>query len=328
MGCEQIPVPHRTERSRAPEPTLVKQRIEKAAAGAADGIRLPEGADWRVYAPVAAAAAAFLLLFWEPIVTLGRDWWNDPEAGHGLLLGPLAVWLAYRKGVIEGSVPNRTLGGLLLLGAVLLRYGSDLAAELFTMRFSLWLGLVALVVYLWGVRQAIRWWLPAALLLLSIPLPSVVLGSLALPLQLKASEMGAALLEWRDVPVLLSGNVLHLPGQSLFVTEACSGLRSLTALLSLGVLIGGLWLKHPVSRVILIALAVPVAMLLNGIRVFLTGFLVFYVSPAMGQGLMHYTEGWVTFTIAFVILGGVAWVLTRSESLLTRVRGPLAEARA
>ena len=43
--------------------------------------------------------------------------------------------------------------------------------------------------------------------------------------------MGAALLEMRNVPVLLTGNVIRLPGQELFVTEACSGLRSLTALI-------------------------------------------------------------------------------------------------
>lgn len=274
------------------------------------------GLDWRRYAPAVVAAVAFVVLFWEPIITLGRDWWNDPEAGHGLLLGPLAIWLAYRKGVVENPAPARVLGGLALSAAVGLRYASDLAAELFTMRFSLWLGVLALVVYVWGMRQVLRWWLPATLLLLSIPLPAVIISTLALPLQLKASQMGAALLEWRHVPVLVAGNVIHVPGQSLFVTEACSGLRSLTALLSLGVLIGGLWLRSPASRILLVALAVPVAMLLNGIRVFLTGFLVYYVDPALGTGLMHYTEGWVTFVIAFAILGGIAWALAHSEELL------------
>jgi EpsI family protein len=32
----------------------------------------------------------------------------------------------------------------------------------------------------------------------------------------------------RHVPVRLAGNVIQLPGRTLFVTEACSGLRSLT----------------------------------------------------------------------------------------------------
>ncbi len=273
--------------------------------------------DWRVAVPVVVAAVAFAVLYAEPFRTLLRDWWNDPEAQHGLLLGPLAVWLMWRRGLVQAR-PQRVLGGAILLSAVLLRYASGLAAELFTMRFSLLLGLVALVIYLRGYRQVIHWWLPAALLVLSIPIPAVVTGTLALPLQFKASQMGSALLKWRHVPVLLQGNVIHMPGQSLFVTEACSGLRSLTALLALGVLIGGLWLRKPISRVLLIALAIPVAVFLNGIRVFLTGFLVYYVSPELGRGLMHYTEGWVIFVVAFAILGVFAWAITAVEDAFHR----------
>jgi exosortase len=99
----------------------------------------------------------------------------------------------------------------------------------------------------------------------------------------------------------------------LFVTEACSGLRSLTALTALGLLIGGLWLHAPVARGLLLVLTVPVAMLLNGLRVFLTGFLVFFVSPAWGEGFLHYSEGWALFVIAFAILGATAWVIARIE---------------
>lgn len=266
-------------------------------------------------APHLVTAVAFLILFWSPLQTLVRDWWHDPEAGHGLLLGPLAIFLAYRKGLVAESRPQRWLGLALIVCGVLLRYMSGLAVELFTMRLSMLIAAGGLVVFFLGFRQVLRWWLPVLLLVLSVPLPSVVLSSLALPLQLKASQMGAMLLEWRHVPVALAGNVIHLPGRTLFVTEACSGLRSLTALIALGVLIGGIWLKLPVMRVLLLLITLPVAMLLNGIRIFLTGFLVYFVDPALGEGFMHYTEGWVIFAAAFLILGGTAWILTRAESL-------------
>jgi exosortase len=117
------------------------------------------------------------------------------------------------------------------------------------------------------------------------------------------------------VPVRLAGNVLLLPGQSLFVTEACSGLRSLTALLALAVLVGGLWLRTVWARAVVVAAAIPIAMMLNGLRVFLTGFFVYYVDPGLGEGVMHYTEGWFMFMIAFAILGAVAWLLGKLERL-------------
>ncbi len=265
--------------------------------------------------PIIAAGSAFVLLFWEPITTLGRDWWIDPEAGHGLLLGPLAVFLAWRRGWTPKAQAQPRWGIAVLVAAVLLRYLSGLAAELFTMRMSLLLGAAGIVVFVAGWRQLLHWWLPGVLLLLSVPIPAVVLNSIAFPLQLKASQMGATLLEWRNVPVRLQGNVIQLPGQSLFVTEACSGLRSLTALFALAVLIGGLWLRRVWARIALVAVAIPVAMLLNGVRVFLTGFFVFYVDPALGEGVMHYTEGWFMFMIAFAALGGVGWMLSRLERL-------------
>jgi exosortase len=246
-----------------------------------------------------ATAAAFALLFASPMSTLLRDLWTNPDAGHGMLLLPIAAYMAWKRGRAPTASAMPILGISILVLSVLLRYASGLAAELFTMRASMLGAAIGLVVFYAGLRQLVHWWLPLALVVLSIPLPAVVLSSLALPLQLKASQMGAALLEWRHVPTLLNGNVLHIPGQTLFVTEACSGLRSLTALLSLGVLIGGMWLKYPITRVLLIALALPVAVLLNGVRVFLTGFLVFFVDPKLGEGFMHMTEGWIIFVVAF-----------------------------
>lgn len=275
----------------------------------------PQGVDWnfRRAAPLLLAGIAFLVLFAHPLRLLADSWWNDPEAGHGLLLGPIAVWLAWRSGIRPGARPNVLLGTGLLATAVLLRYLAGLAAELFTMRFAIVLAAVGLTVFWLGTRQVVRWWLPLALFTLSIPLPALVTNTLALPLQLEASSMGAALLEWRHVPVRLSGNVILLPGRQLFVTEACSGLRSLTALLSLGLLIGGFWLRHPLSRVFLIAAAIPVAIAINAVRVFLTGFLVFFVDPRLGEGFMHLTEGWLLFLVAFAILGGLAWLVGAVE---------------
>lgn len=275
-------------------------------------------AQWRrTPAPLIVAGLAFFIAFGEPILTLFRDWWTVPEAGHGLLLFPIALWLGWKKGLVDEPHPQRALGLAILTGSVLLRFASGLAAELFTMRASLLGAAAGLIIYTLGVRQLMRWWLPCGLIVLSVPLPAVVLGSLALPLQLKASQWGAALLSVRHVPVRLAGNVLYLPGRSLFVTEACSGLRSLTALLALGLLIGGLWLRSPWSRALLMLAAIPVAMMLNAIRIFLTGFVVYFISPALAEGFMHYSEGWVIFVVAFLLLGIMAWTLQRTESWFT-----------
>jgi exosortase len=255
-----------------------------------------------------ATAAAFIALFIQPFTMLVHDWWRLPEAGHGLLLAPVALWLAFRQGLDVASTPNRALGAATLVGAIVLRYASGLAAEYFTMRVSMLVAALALVVYFRGTKQVRRWWLSLVLLFLAIPLPELVTQALALPLQFKASQMGAALLELRHVPVLLSGNIIRVPGHELFVTEACSGLRSLTALLSTSILAGALLLRSTAGRAALVVLAIPIAIVVNGVRVFLTGFLVYFVSPKFGTGFMHVTEGWLLFLVSLAALTGVAMI--------------------
>jgi exosortase len=264
-------------------------------------------------ASLAISGLAFAMLFAKPFALLVRDWMNQPEAEHGLLLAPVALWLAWKAGVREGATGNRILAVVMLVLAVAIRYASDLAAELFTMRMSMMLALAAMVVWHYGFRQVLHWWLPFILLGLSVPLPQVVLNAITIPLQFTASKIGASLLMWREIPVMLTGNVIRIPGHELFVAEACSGLRSLTALLSLGVMLGGIVLRTPISRVLLVAMAVPVAVAINGLRIFMTGFLMLFVDPKMGEGFMHLSEGWLMFVVAFAILGGLAWLLGRAE---------------
>jgi exosortase len=273
----------------------------------------PRGRRFHLDAAALITAAAFLVLFYQPLRLLVRDWWTDPDAGHGLLLAPLAVWLAWRDGLEEPARPSTVAGASILAGAVLLRYLSGLAAELFTMRVAVLGAIVGLIVFYRGWGQVRRSWLPLALLALSIPLPSLLTASLTLPLQLRASALGAWMLHLRHVPVLLSGNIIQLPGHQLFVTEACSGLRSLTALLSLSLLVAGLWLHRPAGRLLLVLVTIPIALGINAVRVFLTGFLVYFVDPRLGDGFMHLTEGWVMFVIAFASLATVGWGLAALE---------------
>ena len=63
----------------------------------------------RDVAPLLVAAAAFLILFANPLRLLAIDWWTDPDAGHGLLLAPLALWLAWRSGLVAERRPQRLL---------------------------------------------------------------------------------------------------------------------------------------------------------------------------------------------------------------------------
>ena len=61
------------------------------------------------------------------------------------------------------------------------------------------------------------------------------------------------------------------------------------------------------------ALSIPVAVVVNGVRVFITGFLVAFVDPKLAEGFSHMTEGWLLFLVAFAILGAITWVVLAIE---------------
>jgi exosortase/archaeosortase family protein len=72
----------------------------------------------------------------------------------------------------------------------------------------------------------------------------------------------------------------------------------MTALLGVAVLMSALLLRTVVARTLFVLLAIPIAIVINGVRVFITGFLVFFASPALGRGFMHQTEGLLLFLVS------------------------------
>lgn len=261
---------------------------------------------------VALPTAAFALLFGPTVAALLADWASSGEYGHGFLLLPVAAWLAWH-GRIAAASPRRGAGLAVLAAGVTLFLAGVLAAEFFTRRVALLVALAGLTLHFRGREQLRAWWLPFGLLAFTIPLPEVVLNSLTLPLQLLASRIAVALLELRHVPAALAGNIILLPGQELFVAEACSGLRSLSALLGLTLLIGGTALTTPWARVALLSLAVPAALVANALRVFTTGFVVHYAGVRAAGPPWHAAIGTLAFLLPLGLVGALAWLLRRGE---------------
>lgn len=267
----------------------------------------------RRLATAGAVATTFLVLYAPALVLLAIDWWSSGEYGHGFLLLPIAIFLAIRSRLPEwAGNPGAGVVALAVSSAVFLL--GVLAGEAFTQRIGLLGTVVSLTVHYGGFRQVRAWWLPFALLLSTIPLPEVLLDTLTLPLQLFASQTAVWLLEARHIPASQAGNVIFLPGQELFVAAACSGLRSLSALIGLSLLIAGTWLSSATGRLSLVALAIPAAIAANVMRVFLTGFAAYYIGPQVTHGLPHHALAAVVFIVPLGAVGIIAVLIRRFET--------------
>ena len=114
---------------------------------------------------------------------------------------------------------------------------------------------------------------PLLFLTLMVPLPSFLVGMAGWKLQLQASSISAKLLESLGVPVYQEGILLRFPHYSLEVKEACSGLRSIFALLTLAVIIGFLGEKKWGPRLLLVLITPVLAIAANTVRIVGTGIL-------------------------------------------------------
>ena len=143
---------------------------------------------------------------------------------------------------------------------------------------------------------------PIAFLTLMVPLPAIIFNQITFPLQLLASRFGESVLMTAQIPVLREGNVIHLASTSLEVAEACSGIRSLISLLTLGIVYAYFMDPRATIRTILVAATVPVAIIANGLRVAGTGIAAHFIGSAAAEGFLHTFSGWLVFITAFVIL--------------------------
>jgi exosortase len=231
-------------------------------------------------------------------------WKAAPDYSHGFLVGPLAIYFAWerrtklRRAPIEpswwGVVP-------LLLGSLALMVGR-LGVELMAMRTAFVLTLIGLVLLLLGqpIFRILRF--PLLFLFLMVPLPQSLVNVIAFPLQLIAADLAVGWLHWLAIPALREGNIIHLANTPLFVAEACSGLRSLMALGTLGVVFAYFFRKSMLERCVIVLSTIPIAILVNAFRVALTGYLTHNLGEKAAQGVIHQTEGLFTFGLAFALL--------------------------
>jgi exosortase len=216
----------------------------------------------------------------------------------------------HREEVLAAPAATDSRGLWLTAAACLLYLIGKLGAEFFLMRISLVVLLAGLVWTFWGAPRLRKLAFPLVLLLTMVPLPAVLYNRLAAPLQLFASEVAAVSLQALSIPVYQDGNIIHLANTSLGVAEACSGLRSISSLSVLALVLGYLLNPRLGARVLLFLLAIPTAIAVNVLRIVGTA-LVAEQDPHLAEGFYHSFSGWLVFLVGFGGLYVQGMLITR-----------------
>ena len=259
------------------------------------------------------ALASFAVLFADVARTLVSDWATDDNFSHGFLVVPLALYFAWeRRAAFRRAAPGSSwLGLVVVLGSLALLTVGRLGAEFFLTRVALIGTIAGAILFVFGWARLRVMLYPIAFLILMVPIPQLIFNQIAFPLQLLASDVGAGGLKAVGVPVLREGNVMMLAHTTLEVAEACSGIRSLVSLLTLGVVYGYFMDSRSWVRWALTLATVPIAVVTNGLRVAGTGVAAHYYGAEAAEGFMHSFSGWLVFVAAFALLVVVREVIVR-----------------
>ena len=284
-------------------------------------------------------AAAFCIHLWP-------EWLHNPDLSHGLFAPVLFLLLLHesrRNGPARYLTESRGLGflrgGLLVVGvglaaiAGLYAMAIDWSHALVGMTLALALSALLLAALLWLSGSRVRalplnWTTLVAVGFwpLCAPIPPGTYSRLTVQLQLWVTDIVLNSLHLLGIAASKSGNIILLAHTSVGVEEACSGVRSLLSCVVAAVFFSAALVRRPWERVLLIALAPPLAFGMNIVRSL--GLTLMANAGVDIGGKWHDLTGFAVLGVTALILGGLALLLEKPSPVSwpigcdTRLRAP------
>lgn len=259
--------------------------------------------------------AIMMLSYWPTIKILFDDWQNNDDYSAGQLVPIVALFLLWRERKTIRDypfVPCWSGGIFLVLFAQTTRFYGFLSGRYVVERYSLVFTVAGLVLLIagWKVLNAVKWIL--LFLFLMFPLPGVIHNRISGPLQRIATSGSVFLLEAFGATVSRQGNVIMLNDTTpMAVAEACSGLRMLTAFVIVAAFMAYMVKRSRFKKAVLLFSSIPVAVMCNIIRLFVTGVLFMVASSEVAEKFFHDFAGLAMMPIAVLIMFAELWLLDK-----------------
>jgi exosortase len=276
-------------------------------------------------AAAALVALAVGLAYAPTFAFLNQIWYDDPNYSYGYFVIPIALailWLR-QDSLDRARLAPKWWGWALLMGVVGLRAYFYQINQQWLEDATIPLALASLALA-FGGWHLLRWSLPAIVFLgFMYPLPNRVNTVLAFRLQSFATTGSCSVLQAMGLPVVAEGNVIHIGAEKLEVARACNGLSMLLSFITL-ITAAAILIQRPIwDRVILLATAIPIALVANIVRITITGLCFSFFGtdeilvPILGKRLPHDWAGYLMMPMALVLiwleLKVLSWVVVDEE---------------
>jgi len=257
-----------------------------------------------IWVQIAILTICFFIFFHHAIIEMVKDWATDDNFSHGFLVPFITGYMIWQKKeeLAKYISAHDNMGLVIIISGIIIHIAGNIGAELFTMRVSIIITIAGIILYLFGKQILTNISVPIAYLILMVPIPAIIWNKMALPLQLFAAKLSAETVSMIGITILREGNVIHLASTSLEVVDACSGLRSLTSLLALSGAFAYISTMKNFSKWILFLSAIPIAVLVNVIRLTVTAIMAHWIGEKAANGFLHDVSGIMLFFVAFVLI--------------------------
>lgn len=274
--------------------------------------------------------AASFAFWWKPVVsTLELAFGNDAYT-YILTIIPLSLALIYlrKKEVPRSDSSLRWAGWIVLVTALMVQLlgmwtspGSipnQLSVSVLGLVFF-WIGST---IACFGYKTFRALLFPLCFLFLTVPLPSRAVDWMTETLQYQSAVSTTWLFHAARVPVTRDGVMLSLPTLDIEVARECSSIRSSTALVVITIFFAELFLRSTWRRALLVAIAIPLSVAKNAVRIFTIAELGTRVDPGYLNGRLHHHGGIVFLSLAVAVVVLLLWLLRRGETRNVRSDSP------
>ncbi len=290
------------------------------AAGAEPGTLLLDMlADRRVIVTILVLLAGIVALFWRWFMAQHEHSWGNGDWSHAYLVPVIAVYLLWQnRAGLERSPMRVFWPGVmpLVMGVWCYVYFIVGVPNHFGQGLALVLTVFGLTLLFLGPRAMEHAFTAIGFLVFGITVPEIVMNYLTYPLQDLAARGGFFILRLLNVNCDLSGNLINVITSSgasvpLDVGTQCSGMRTVIAFVALGSAVALVGARTWWKRVVLVVTALPIAIILNAMRIATLGVLSLY-NPNFSQGQMHMFIGTLLLVPGFFAYMGVLWSLNKA----------------
>jgi exosortase len=247
--------------------------------------------------------ALFAVSYYPALALFAQKWLTSDDYTHAFFIVPVIIYMIWLRREILVERQGNLLVGIVLTIISILLYLTSLQLQIPTLIFLATIAtIISALIYIAGFHILKELAIPILLLFMVIPIPNQLLSMLTASLQLNISAVSEIFIRQLAVPIFREGNVLHLQDKSFQVVEACSGIRSLISMTTLSILIGYFTLTRTWSVAVLFLFSIPVAIVINLIRVITLVLAFHYFHLDLSVGTSHTITGLVLFILGLTLL--------------------------